>query len=252
MAALSSESRCPPPNRAASGTLGGRLIFVIRRLLDLQLHTIIRDVTPWLTSRTGNVLDVGCGDQPFRHLLPKNCRYRGLDWEESKTYFSITETADNDISYYNGDNFPFPDHSFESLFHTEVLEHVKDVTSFLKECQRVLKPGGEMMLTVPFQARYHYIPFDYWRFTPSGLRAILEASGFSDIDIISRGTDITVAAYKALSVFYRFGATSLLGKVWCAFFIWFIIILLMIAHLSLLFEWGSRDDCLGYTVKAKC
>ena len=42
------------------------------------------------------------------------------------------------------------------------------------------RPGGELMFTVLFQARFHFIPVDFWRFT-SGLELILAEAEFSDV-----------------------------------------------------------------------
>jgi len=212
------------------------------------MHTVVRDLTPWLATRNGSILDVGCGDQPYRKLLGKGCEYFGLDWEGSRTGFAMTEAKD--VTYFDGGIFPFADRSFDSVLHTEVLEHVKNIDLFLKECHRILRPGGELGFTVPFQARYHFIPFDYWRFTPSGLTEILERSGFSKLEISPRGSDITVAAYKVVGVFFRLALDGLAGKVLFVLFSWLVVLLLLIAHVSLIFDMGSSDDCLGYTVMA--
>ena len=117
------EARRPPTNKAPRSSALSQLEFAFRRFLDLQVHTVLRDITPWLAMRHGSVLDVGCGDQPYRRLLPKDCKYFGLDWDGSKSEFSVTENSD--VTYFNGDKFPFPENCFNSVFHTEVLEHVK-------------------------------------------------------------------------------------------------------------------------------
>ena len=155
------EARKPPPNRGPSDSLIGSLRFSARRFLDLQVSSVVSDLAPWLKVRSGSVLEVGCGDQPYRHMLPDRCAYSGLDWEGSVADFSIQRLPD--VVYYKGDIFPFSDSSFDALFHTEVIEHIADYRLFLKECHRVLRPGGELMFTVPFQARFHFIPVDFWR-----------------------------------------------------------------------------------------
>jgi SAM-dependent methyltransferase len=242
------EARRPPTNKAPRSSALSQIEFAFRRFLDLQVHTVLRDITPWLATRHGSVLDVGCGDQPYRRLIPKDCKYFGLDWDGSKAEFSVTENSD--VTYFNGGKFPFPENCFDSVFHTEVLEHVKDTDLFLQECRRVLKPGGEMMLTVPFQARYHFIPFDYWRFTPSGLTEVLERAGFSNLRISPRGSDVAVAAYKVVGVFFRLAFDGIVGKVIFVLFSWLVVLLLVFAHASIIFGFGSTDDCLGYSVTA--
>jgi SAM-dependent methyltransferase len=244
-----SEARRPPANKAPDGSLRSWVMQTLQQALDFQVRTVIADIQPWLAKRSGALLDVGCGDQPYRRFVPSRCRYRGLDWNSARSAFSMSEQPD--VTYFDGGRFPFPDGEFDSLMHTEVLEHVLEPGEFLNECRRVLKPDGEMLFTVPFQARYHFIPHDYWRFTPSGLTVLLERAGFCDIAVSPRGTDVTVAAYKGLAVFYRLAVAGIVGLLLCLLLAIIPILLLLIGHISLLWRIGSPDDCIGYSVRAK-
>jgi len=246
--AMLNEARKPPPNRGPSDGFIGSLRFGIRRFLDLQVSSVVADLAPWLKERAGSLLEVGCGDQPYRHMLPDRCAYTGLDWEGSVAEFSVQRLSD--VVYYKGDIFPFTDRSFDALFHTEVIEHIANYRLFLKECHRVLKPGGELMFTVPFQARFHFIPVDFWRFTKSGLELILAEAEFSDIRVHPRGSDLVVACYKVVSVLYRSAYGGILGKTVFIVFSWLAVVLLCLAHLCMALKLGSPDDCLGYSVFA--
>ncbi len=133
---------------------------------------------------------------------------------------------------------------------TEVLEHIYDTRMFLSECKRVLRDAGQMFFSVPFQARYHYIPHDYWRFTPAALESILAESGFRTEAICPRGTDVTVAAYKFLSVIYRLLSGAPVEKLFGSLLGPLGVPTLCIGHLSMKWQIGVRDDCLGYCVVA--
>lgn len=244
-----SEARKPPVNRGPAGGIYHYLVFAARKFLDLQVSSVVDSITPWLKERSGSLLEVGCGDQPYRFLVPSNVKYTGIDWSGANVEFSVVPSPD--VLYYDGTVFPVPDTIFDSLIHTEVLEHVVDVKTFLAQCLRVLKPGGEMIFTTPFQARFHFIPHDYWRFTPSGLLLVLEEAGFTNITVIPRGTDIVVAAYKVVSVFYRIAYGGALGIIVFLAFSWLIGAALLIAHFCMRFNLGSSDDCIGYTVLAQ-
>jgi SAM-dependent methyltransferase len=244
----SGEKSPPPPNNPPGATAGGKLLFLLRILGDLQVASVLRELPPWLAIRTGSVLEIGCGAQPYRHLLPPSCSYTGLDWEKAEEHFAYRVP---DTVYYDGGDFPFPDGFFDSVFHTEVLEHVYETSPFLEECKRVLKPGGEMFFSVPFQARYHYIPYDFRRYTPAALERMLLEAGFDAIVITPRGNDITVATYKNLAVIYRWLQSGLFGTLLGTCFLPCALLFLLVGHLSLMLKVGSSDDCLGYAVKAE-
>ena len=72
---------------------------------------------------------------------------------------------------------------------------------FLAEAFRCLKPGGRLLLTVPFAARWHYIPHDYWRFTPSGLNRLLSRPVTARSPSSPAETRVTVACYKVMALF---------------------------------------------------
>lgn len=241
------ESFVPVANNPPGTTITGNIRFFVRTLLDMQVASVYRHLRPWLQEQKGTLLEVGCGAQPYRHLVPAGCRYTGLDWEQAGTHFNYRLP---DTVYYDGGRFPFEDGSFDSLFHTEVLEHVYHAGQFLAECRRVLKPSGSMFFTVPFQARYHYIPHDFFRYTPAALERMLDEAGFRNIEIRPRGSDITVAAYKNMSVLYRWLRSGPVGILAGILMSPLALPLLIVGRLTLRLPAGSTDDCLGYTVTA--
>lgn len=238
----------PIANMPPGTALTDKARFFVRSVLDMQMGSVFRHLKPWLKVRSGALLEVGCGAQPYRHLLSAACRYTGLDWNGAESHFSYRLP---DTIYYDGGQFPFDDGSFDNLFHTEVLEHIYHAPQFLAECRRVLKPSGALFFTVPFQARYHYKPHDYFRYTPAALENMLSEAGFLQIEIRPRGSDITVAAYKNLSILYRWLQSGLAGRIAGVMALPFAIPLLIVGWLSLRLSIGSDDDCLGYTVTAR-
>jgi len=245
--------RWRPPSLENSRSKVGQLVGAARRFLDLQAGSIYRDVAAELAEPHGVVLDVGCGGQPLRHLVPSADRYIGIDIAEARDWFGYEVP---DTIYYRGDTWPVEDASVDLVLCTEALEHVKEPGKFLAEAARVTRPGGTILLTVPFAARWHFIPHDYWRFTPSSIRSLLEENGFTDIEVYARGNHVTVACYKGMALILplllsagdsRLGAVArrLAGLMLSPA----LLPLAAVANLSL--RGSGGDDCLGYTAVAK-
>jgi SAM-dependent methyltransferase len=224
----------------------------IRRFFDLQAGTVWRDLARVLPHLRGCLVDVGCGAQPYRTLLPPGVAYIGIDTYDAKAVFGY-ETPNT--RYYDGVTWPLEDGSVDSVLATETLEHVRDPAQFLSEAFRVLRSDGKLILTVPFSARWHYIPEDYWRFTPSGLLQLLREARFADIRIFARGNSVTVAAYKCIALLTRFvlpqakdPTTAFVLRLFGLVIAPLFVALAIVGNLSLFAK--TDDDCLGYTVVA--
>lgn len=74
------------------------------------------------------------------------------------------------------------DGAFDALLCTEVLEHVVDPFAAVCELHRILKPGGYVFSTTPFNARIHGPIPDCWRFTEFGLRVLFRNFEIIEID----------------------------------------------------------------------
>jgi len=120
----------------------------------------------------GNLLDVGCGTKPYEKIFNVTS-YTGLDFDSPGN--RERGIADD---LYDGEHFPYDDHSFDSVLCNQVLEHVFNPNEFLQEINRVLKPEGKLLLTVPFVWDEHEQPYDYARYSSFGLHALLKKNGF--------------------------------------------------------------------------
>jgi SAM-dependent methyltransferase len=69
----------------------------------------------------------------------------------------------------------------------QVFEHVRNPWAAANNINKMLRPGGRVLITTPFYLKVHGAPMDYWRWTTSGLRALLEDSGFTIENVDSWG-----------------------------------------------------------------
>lgn len=84
-------------------------------------------------------------------------------------------------------DLPFRDNSFDVVLCSEVLEHVPKPRKVLSESYRVLRPGGSLLVCVPFLYHIHGDPQDYGRYTDHFWREALGELGFERIDIERQG-----------------------------------------------------------------
>lgn len=76
-------------------------------------------------------------------------------------------------------NLPVKDRCIDLIISIAVLEHVPDPKKVVDEIKRVLKPGGKIYIYIPFIQGYHASPYDYQRYTYSGIQAL-----FREFEII--------------------------------------------------------------------
>lgn len=70
---------------------------------------------------------------------------------------------------------PQPDASVGTVLALNTFEHVERFWRGFEEIERVLRPGGALLVSCPFYFHIHNYPSDYWRFTPEALRSLLRS-----------------------------------------------------------------------------
>ncbi len=145
----------------------------------LNPHFIIRGYLFWELKRSvkniyGKVLDFGCGNMPYKSLFTYD-EYIGVDYE--------TGQKNAGIIYIRDSVLPFENNTFDSIIATEVLEHVPDIEKTLTELCRVLKTGGKIIVSVPFAWIEHAHPYDFRRWTESGIVKDLNRKGFRVLQV---------------------------------------------------------------------
>jgi len=129
----------------------------------------------------GILIDIGCGHRPYESFFKDRVKkHFGADWPVSK------EKARQDITC-DASALPFQNKAAETVLSTELMEHLEDPNNFLDEVARILRPGGHLLLSVPFLEPSHEEPRDFYRFTEYGLRNLLDRHGFEVIAVWERG-----------------------------------------------------------------
>lgn len=111
------------------------------------------------------ILDAGAGECQFKKYC-SHLSYVSQDFAQYTGEGNVgmqTGTWDNSKLDIVSDitSIPVQDGSFDAVMCTEVLEHVPDPVAALKELNRVLRPGGYLLLTAPFASLTHFAPYHF-------------------------------------------------------------------------------------------
>ena len=119
------------------------------------------------------ILDYGAGASPYQKYFP-NSDYRRADI-----------TGASSLQYIIGADSVIKeeDSSFDLILSTQVAEHVPNPDVYFNEAHRLLRSTGKFLLTTHGVWEEHGSPYDYQRWTASGLRRDLEKSNFTGIRI---------------------------------------------------------------------
>lgn len=119
-------------------------------------------------NRKGNFL--GC----YKPLFSSSFNYTGLD---------IILGENVDVVSSSLYSFPFPNETFGAIITGQCFEHVPNPFKLIRECARVLAPGGYFLGVAPYKWEIHRYPLDCWRILPDGWNALFEESKLSSINV---------------------------------------------------------------------
>ena len=201
------------------------------------------------------ILDAGAGEARLRNQC-KHLNYVAQDIAEydGKGDGEGIQTKSRDYSKLdiisNIYDIPLEKNSFDAILCIEVLEHVTDPVIALKELYRILKPGGVILITAPFNSLTHYSPYHFSTgFTKYFYLHHLNDIGFNNIEITPNGNYFEYTAQelrriKSVAKEYSNKKINIINRV---------VILLLLNLLNKL----SRNDtssynlqCFGLNVKA--
>ena len=132
-----------------------KLQKILSKTGDLNFKRRVITMLDYLDIQPGdNILDMGCGEGFYSMVLDNlyNCKITAVDFDpEILALAHKWLDGRSNVTLEQGDitKLRFPDSSFDKIVCTEVLEHIDDDKTAIKELYRVLKPGGVIAITVP-------------------------------------------------------------------------------------------------------
>ncbi len=174
----------------------------------IHLYFLMRDIKEALDKYAKkNLLDLGCGNKPYKEwYAPLTASSIGCDAVQSSENVVDTLCLASALPYKND--------SFETVFSTQVLEHVFEQQQMINEAARVLKQDGYLILSVPFTWELHEEPYDFFRITKYGLKEMFEKSGF-EIDYIKANGGKWAAMFQMMinTVYSTFKYKTIKAKI---------------------------------------
>ncbi|MDX1965375.1 MAG: class I SAM-dependent methyltransferase [Pirellulales bacterium] len=152
---------------SAKRVLGPRYQLAIDQISPVYTGFLNRRINRFLASfdlQREFVADLGSG--PLRHD-PRIICCDGMNYENVNLVTDLQQ-------------LPLAANSLDGVISVAVLEHVTHPQAHVAEMLRVLRPGGRVLCFIPFLQGYHASPYDYQRFTISGMRQL-----FADFQITS-------------------------------------------------------------------
>ncbi len=169
--------------------------------------------------RQSRVIDVGAGSAPYRAVF-RHCDYKTQDFKGIQNsqlrhgeYAAIDYVCD-------AKSIPVPDHSFDVVLCTEVLEHHPEPIAVVAEFSRILRSGGRLILTAPLGSGIHQEPYHFYGgYTPYWYELFLKAVGFDEIQIVPNAGSFRHFAQEAIR-FWRMTRPFSLGMSFLAELVW--------------------------------
>lgn len=173
---------------------------------DFHLEKRYHELAQTVNAYGGRVLVIGSGDKVMYY----------------KNLFHACEVVCSDVHLQLGADcvidaheIPFPDGFFDLVFAAQVLEHTMNPWKVAQEVQRVTKIGGRIQMEVPQNYPYHGQPYDFFRFTFTGLRVLFEQCSVAKASITESNAamvGVTLGNYMmnlSAQKYYRQGALFL-------------------------------------------
>jgi SAM-dependent methyltransferase len=146
------------------------------KVLRERLATLARyDITPWI-----RITQNRSWDEFLQRLHVKDIDMLEISPAENTPWKKFKFRS------YTSVDFPEFDitkdvlsRNFDLIIADQVFEHVTDPLSAAINVYKMLRDDGYFLIATPFLIRIHSHPGDYYRWTPDGLRSLLESAGFS-------------------------------------------------------------------------
>jgi len=164
----------------------------------LLMNKIYAETADFITMKfpgPGKLLDIGCGYGHFLNIMrTTGWDVKGIDTSSPAVEYANSKDLSVEHGIFNNDKYTSESFNVVTLFY--VLEHLQDPLDMLKKIYSILKPGGILILRVPYTTpivktlsifniknNLYDSPFHLYDFSPETLNNIVDKAGYKSINI---------------------------------------------------------------------
>lgn len=193
-----------PPRAGNFGGETSRMMPLLGPLIGRRARAQVRYL-PFVES--GRLLDVGCGDGSWLlEMKGRGWNVEGVDFDPS----AVAAARRRGLTVHQGsvETQNYPAESFDAIHLFHVIEHVTDPIGTVRECARLLRPRGRLVIFTPNTASVSHRLFkEDWRglepprhlhlFSFASMRRLFEDMPFANVSIRPQvGISVTVESWK--------------------------------------------------------
>jgi SAM-dependent methyltransferase len=180
------------------------------RFLLRQAISFLGGLNSYATVPRPVLLDIGCGEKPYRKLLNRY-KYIGLDAFESVSSPEVLGAISA---------IPFASGKLDACLTVWVLDDLPEPEAAIREIARVLRPGGHYFAVECQSTASHFLPHDYFRFAPNALIRMARDNGLEAVSRNSYGGDFALVGFSLIRIVRRVcSRLGLPGRVLAAFLV---------------------------------
>ena len=157
---------------------------------------------------SGKVLDVGAGDQPYRHIFQNIDEYHGTNTRRHYQINKLKPDEGTDFWIDDASSLPFENETYDGLLCFQVLSVLESPQAFFEEMNRVLKSGAPVLLSTDFLYPL-WSSEDYMRHSVHHLAKLAKNNGFEVVEIQSLGSYKTLR-FSLLSRYLKYYPSRLM------------------------------------------
>ena len=146
------------------------------RYYSIQKNKIVKVLALFEKHEKGKILDIGCGDGLISSMIGRITKAQayGVDISRNAVSKAIKRGVTAKAINVDKQKFPFSENTFDAVFCGDLLEHVYDTENLLGNINRILKPDGYVIISVPNIASWYNRVFLLFGVMPTWVESSLK------------------------------------------------------------------------------